>query len=408
MSENRLGGADFVRAAACLTVLFHHLAQRLDLHQDFGPALNFFRVFAQMGTFGVAMFFVLSGFLLARPFWVAFDRGEAMPSLRTYAMRRAARILPGFWLALLVSFVLSVSVFGTVLDGEAVLRVVAGALLVADWHWVTFFPVEVNGPLWSISFEITAYLLLPLAMGLPLLLRRWAGGWSGRLVFLGVIGLVLVVHVLMLTYYPIDDVRRSWEFGMLGGAKYWMPRYNPFSLFAMFAFGMLAAGVGVRLAARRHWGFDVVALGAIAMALFVLNRHLAQNVDPSGFGWLGIPYGFPWFQLAVALFLAVAPSSQFVAALFDNRATRFVATISFGIYIWHMLVIELWRVGFLPGFYYGNIKDGVTFTTTALAIVAVSFAIGWVSWVMVEKPAIGWARRREQAQPARLAPQAAE
>ena len=117
MSDSRLNGADFVRAAACLTVLFHHLAQRMSWQDKLG-GVEWFRVFAQIGTFGVAMFFVLSGFLLSRPFWQALDRGEPAPSLRVYAMRRAARILPGFWLALLVSFVLSITVFGAVLDGQ--------------------------------------------------------------------------------------------------------------------------------------------------------------------------------------------------------------------------------------------------------------------------------------------------
>ena len=125
MTDNRLNGADFVRAAACLTVLFHHLAQRMSWEDQLG-AVEWFRIFAQIGTFGVAMFFVLSGFLLARPFWQALDRGEAAPSLRTYAMRRAARILPGFWLALIVTFVLSITVFGAKLDGQLVLRLFAG------------------------------------------------------------------------------------------------------------------------------------------------------------------------------------------------------------------------------------------------------------------------------------------
>jgi peptidoglycan/LPS O-acetylase OafA/YrhL len=66
--DKRLYGADFARAAACLIVLFHHLAQRLS-QAEISPPLAFFRTFASNGTFGVAIFFVLSGFLLARPFW---------------------------------------------------------------------------------------------------------------------------------------------------------------------------------------------------------------------------------------------------------------------------------------------------------------------------------------------------
>ena len=228
MTDNRLNGADFVRAAACLTVLFHHLAQRMSWQDQLG-GVEWFRVFAQIGTFGVAMFFVLSGFLLSRPFWQALDRGEPAPSLRVYAMRRAARILPGFWLALLVTFVLSITVFGAVLDGQLVLRLVAGIFTVADWHWITLFPVEVNGPLWSISFEVTSYLLLPAGFAALFLLGRWSGqGWQSRLIWLGVIGLALAAHWLFARYYRVDTHQRGWDYGLIGGAKYWMPRFNPF------------------------------------------------------------------------------------------------------------------------------------------------------------------------------------
>ena len=77
MPQQRLLGADFLRAAACLMVLLHHLAFRIG--NDAVPeALRGIMSFAVMGSFGVAVFFVLSGFLLARPFWVALDRGGFM------------------------------------------------------------------------------------------------------------------------------------------------------------------------------------------------------------------------------------------------------------------------------------------------------------------------------------------
>ncbi len=110
----------------------------------------------------MSIFFVLSGFLLAYPFWEAYGTGAGRPDLRVYALRRAARILPGFYLNLLVCFFL-----GLVMVPEApslLLRYFSGLTLTAGFHWLTFFPAEVNGPLWSISFEIFSYVLMPLAM----------------------------------------------------------------------------------------------------------------------------------------------------------------------------------------------------------------------------------------------------
>jgi peptidoglycan/LPS O-acetylase OafA/YrhL len=160
-----------------MIVLAHHVAQRVspDALGEWSQA----SIYVQMFAMGVGAFFVLSGYLLARPFWTALDAGEPMPSIRTYALRRAARILPGFWLALTVTFLLSFLLLGTVLDGTLVLRYLAGLFLVADLHWVTWFPVEFNPPLWSIGCEITSYALLPLCRGRCSNCRSRAAGGRG-------------------------------------------------------------------------------------------------------------------------------------------------------------------------------------------------------------------------------------
>ncbi len=395
MSDNRLLGADFMRAAACLAVLFHHLAQRMSYNDDLG-FMEWFRPFAWMGTFGVAMFFALSGFLLSRPFRQALDAKATMPSIRVYAMRRAARILPGFYLALVVTFILSIAVFGAKLDGQLLLRLASGLLLVADWHWVTLFPVEVNGPLWSICFEITSYVLLPFCFALLFFSARWlSAGWVSRLLWIGVIALVLVVHWLFTRYFPIDSARRGWDFGMMGGAKYWMPRYNPFAFFAMFAIGALAGGVQVMLAKHRNMLFDVLALIGIGLSIFAMVRQM-QAPKPEGWGWLGVPYGFPWFILAVALFLATAPSSAWVGRLLDNPVTRYVARISFGIYIYHYIVLELVRVYWAPDIDHGKMADPIKFLVTSAIITAITVVVAHLSFQFVENPVIQWARGRER------------
>ncbi|WP_055048506.1 acyltransferase family protein [Devosia sp. A16] len=395
MTDNRLPGADFLRAAACLTVLFHHLAQRMSWQNQLA-GVEWFRVFAQIGTFGVAMFFVLSGFLLSRPFWQALDRGEAAPSLRIYAMRRAARILPGFWLALIVTFVLSITVFGARLDGQLWLRLFAGMFAVADWHWVTLFPVEVNGPLWSISFEVTSYLLLPLGFTALFFMARWTGGgWQLRALWLGVIGLALVAHWLFTQYYRVDTYQRGWDYGLIGGAKTWMPRFNPFGFFAMFAIGALAGGLQVRWAKYRHAVFDAIALACLAWGIWLMRQQLSAET-PDGWGWLGVPYGFPWFVLAVALFLASSPSSVLLGRLLDNGLTRYIARVSFGIYIWHYVVLELVRVYWDPQIDHGQASDPTRFVVTSSLIAIITFAVAHLSYHLVENPVIQWARRREQ------------
>ncbi len=375
-------------------VLAHHLAQRLDPN-ILPPAARSLYFFILKGSFGVAVFFVLSGYLLARPFWQALDAGAPMPSLRIYALRRAARIIPAFWLALAVTFVLSITVFAVPFDGSLVLRFLAGLFLVGDWHWSTLFPVEFNGPLWSIGFEVTSYVLLPLCLALLFWFRpRMAGAWTTRFLWVAIVALVVSVHWVIVHHLPMDRSNTGWQFGLLGGAKVWVPRFNPFGFFAVFALGALAGGVQVRLARLRSPVFDVAALVGVALALWSMAASITDP-EGEGFGLADLPYRFPVFPLAVALTLATLPSSVLLGRLADNLVSVFVARVSFGLYVWHYLIIETVRQVWLPDLAYQQIHSTRLWLVVSAIVVAISFAIATASFYLLEQPVIRWARGRE-------------
>lgn len=397
-SNSRLYGADFVRATACFIVLFHHLAQRIDFRSALG-ANPIGEVLNSVGGFGVGMFFVLSGFLLARPFWQALDAGEPMPSLRVYALRRAARIIPGFWLALTVTFILSVTVFGFALDGWLWLRYASGLLLVSDWHWTSLFPVEINGPLWSIGFEVSSYLMLPLGFlaffGLG---QGRLRGWSARLAWLGIIALALGAHWLFYTNVEVDPFNKGWNYGLQGGAKTWMPWFNPFGFFVMFATGALAAGVQVSIAQARSFVFDIVAVAALVVTGTIIWQ---MGLEGGGefYGWLRVPYQFPTFHLMLGLALATAPSSLLIGRILDNPLVAWLARISFGIYVWHYLVLELVRLYWVPEMVYGTMTDATKFVVASVVVTLITLVIASLSWRWLELPVINWARGLENGRP---------
>ena len=394
MTDNRFAGADFLRAAACLVVIGHHLAQRMSWDGPVGW-MEWLRVFNQTGGFGVALFFILSGFLLAHPFWQALDRGEPLPSLRTYAIRRAARILPGFWLALTVTLVLTVTVFRIPLTGELIVRYLAGLFLVADWHWVTLFPVEINGPLWSIGLEVTSYVLLPLGfLALFTLPARVRGSWRGLLLWLAVIAIAIGAHLLFIRFVHPGSIRRGWDYGLMGGAKLWMPRYNPFGFFAMFAIGALAAGLQVQFAKHRGQLFDVLALAALATILVIFGVQTRAN-GTEAYGLFSIPHTFPILQIAAGLFLAFAAASLRVGALLDQPVVRYIARVSFGLYVWHYVVLELFVRFIVPDLDHGQMTDPTRLLLFGSAIILVTGVVAHASFYLMEQPIIRWARNLE-------------
>ncbi|MTA70817.1 MAG: acyltransferase family protein, partial [Actinobacteria bacterium] len=158
--NSRIRGADGFRAIACMMVIYHHVMQRLD------PAaspmwVQVIQFMGMRGEVGVSIFFVLSGCLLATPFWNAFIGHTPQPKMRTYFQNRAARILPSYYFILILSTFLAVKIINFEIVWS---RIVSGVLLVSHFHWNTFFASELDPPLWTITLEIWSYILLPIVL----------------------------------------------------------------------------------------------------------------------------------------------------------------------------------------------------------------------------------------------------
>jgi len=396
-ADHRIAGADGLRAAAALAVVFSHLFQRLSMG-DHGGAILAIQGMAMKGAYGVSIFFVLSGTLLSYPFWTAYLNGAKMPSLRHYAKRRAARIIPGFYVALTVSFLVVLAWYPTTL--HPLVRYVAGLSFLSGWHWLTFFPAESNGPLWSISLEVMSYIFMPLAMlGLFVLGRRLTGGrgrW-GALYWVGVLAVVVLINQWIITTFIPSDEGKGWQFGDVGGAKEWLPYYNPVGFFAHFALGIAAAGfiawIRVR-GIRKHWGFDVLGVaGLLGLVWLVWATRFPLEPEIAG-NFQNQPYLWPWLAGCAAVALIGASHSRVLGRVMDNRFARYTATVSFGIYVWHYLVVGLVELLTNGEFTYGNVHDLGRFALMCLTVLVMSYAIASASWFWMEKKVLSsrWAR----------------
>ena len=393
---DRLTGADGLRAFAALWVVFYHLYQRLHLPSQ-APWLQDVQLMIMKGSFGVSIFFVLSGMLLSTPFWRAYLTGRPFPSIRPYVRRRVARIAPGFYASLLVSFVVSL-VF--VPDAPyRLLRLISGLTFTSGFHWVTFFPVPINGPLWSIGFEVVSYVLMPLAMwGLFRLHHRGTRIAIGY--WVAVFALVIGLNQWIITAFVPSAEGRGWQYGDLGGAKEWMPSYNPIGFFAHFAIGIAAAAAitwwQLRRDGRRHWAFDALGGGALvgmAAAVWVFREPAEPLYLPN---FQGQPYLFPLFAGLVAVALVGLAYSRVLGRLVDNPFARYTARVSFGIYIWHYLLLEL--VALLSGgdLVYFGIADPWRHAALSAVVLGLTYALASASWYWLEKPILNsrWATRK--------------
>lgn len=116
---------------------------------------------------GLSAFFVLSGYLIARPFARAYVAGTRRPRLRSYVRNRVLRVVPAFYL-FTVLVLLRFGLDGTIQTGPG------APTATSEWWQVlgqflfvqgqTDGPAAVPiGPAWSIGAEVGFYVLIPIA-----------------------------------------------------------------------------------------------------------------------------------------------------------------------------------------------------------------------------------------------------
>lgn len=383
----RVHGADGFRAIACLLVMFHHAAQRFNPDQSAGwiKALHFAGWRSEVG---VALFFVLSGCLLSMPFWHAYVNAINGPSLISYARNRIARIVPGVWLSLIVSTLVAVKL----LDGEFnPVRFFTGMLFIYSFHYKTFFPVDTNGPLWTVGLEAWSYICLPIVLALIFKFKR-----SIKTAFIGMLAWIVFLQglqPLIIKKFMTEDYEKGWNFGMTGGAKLWMPYWNFASFFTMFLLGSVAALAicvirSKELDQKVRW--DIISIAASAAAIFIVLKYEVPGTPDS---FTKQAYLSPWYPSLIALALFSGAVGKRFWKVLDNRFFRHVARVSFGLYLWHWLFLTIVERK-LPNDYWSNGSNNIyAWLGMIVFTYGVTWAVAGASFKYFESPILRWNRR---------------
>jgi peptidoglycan/LPS O-acetylase OafA/YrhL len=378
--NSRIRGADGFRAIACMMVIYHHVMQRLDPIAS--PTwVQVIQYMGMRGEVGVSIFFVLSGCLLATPFWNAFIGKTPQPKMRTYFQNRAARILPAYYLILILSTFLAVKI----IDFEIVWsRIVSGVFLVSHFHWNTFFASELDPPLWTITLEIWSYILLPIVL--------FSIFWKARTVKAAAIGMgIWIVFLqslqpLLIKYFMTDDYGKGWDWGWAGGAKLWLPYWNLASFFTQF---LLGASAALYISHRKSKGtqpskkYDLLSLAAILVAFVLIQVRLIPGVPDA---ITRQPYISPLYAAIVAFALATVPFSTFLANFLEMRFFKRVATLSFGLYLWHYMIMQIWQNKMDDTYYYYGTSNLGRWADSTLIVILLTWVFAEISWRFFESP----------------------
>lgn len=212
---SRDNNINFLRFIAASLVIWFHMASLLAIPEPYIMGQG-------LGPIAVNIFFVLSGYLIAK----SWTRSSSFGS---YLIRRIARIFPG----LAVVILLSVFVMGPIVTSLPLGDYFADA---GTWKYLSLIvlapignvlpgvfdanplPYAVNGSLWTLRYEFLAYLLTPLLYAAT---KKLCGG--RKLVFAVVLAVLVLVHFLSYSgLYPLpkvlDNLFRLFAYYMAGVA----------------------------------------------------------------------------------------------------------------------------------------------------------------------------------------------
>ena len=360
-----------LRGIAILLVYFFHTDGLLHFLVPDRPLPSLPLAFVRAGNTGVDLFFVLSGFLLTRPF-VAEARGGRPVVLRDYFVRRALRILPLYWAAVVVVTLIAANDVHDLARGVPYLLFLnmAGA-------WPVMFPYSTVW--WSLATELQFYAALPAARWIlrPGSARRIA---IGALLAYGVLYALGLVHAAL---HPPDE----------GSAWIWSSLYGrlPSFLFGVFgAWGYVLYGerVSARLHASRwmrNGGADALLVGVLFLMTPILREVVRvgfRHAEIAPFQVYHVATSALW--MAFVGFVLVAPLRA--RPLLHNRVLAEVGVVSYSVYLWHVPVVQLSLMALRkrwPDEFHG--WDWFS-AVGVLAITVATFATAWVSYRVLERP----------------------
>jgi peptidoglycan/LPS O-acetylase OafA/YrhL len=357
-SDSRLRGIQGLRALAAGSILLFHI---VIFSEPSGGEFDlglFGRYLVPHLPLGVTLLFVLSAFLLYRPFAKAVLRPRPLPSLTSYLRNRALRILPAYWVILLFTGL----VLQTTHVREADSSLGIGALddpvllLVNAAFLQSFHPDTVLtgiGPAWALADVVVFYAVLPLLVLLAYGLAKRASTREGRrlaalapaalLFVVGLSGKAVAVFVL-----PGAAWEASWH--AVIERSFWA-HADLFALGLAVAVFRVESEDGVLRLPRWWWKAATAALLLVALptAKWTTQEGYADgSLSNSAYDTL--------MAVVCALFLAlvVLPAQETpttLVRLLEGRFIVAVGVVSYSLFLWQVpLIFWLREQGLtLPG-----------------------------------------------------------
>jgi peptidoglycan/LPS O-acetylase OafA/YrhL len=393
---------DTYRAVAILGVVLFHIFQASGVFLALGDSAAAALSFALL-SHTLDILFIVSGFVVYLP---TVAKGGDFGSVRNFAIRRGARLIPAYWVCLAVALLLIVVFASTNLPSIGAIALHFSVLqtpaLLFDGNLALGFGVV--PPVWTLSVEVAFYFVLPLV--------------AVRYFRRPFVGLAAAAALVVAWHYfgtNAGAAASSIGFDLSAAAN---DRFETFyaSQFPSWAFslacGMTGAWIYIRLLdggltpSRRRWALRMTVGAAVALGVvaYIAGRD-ALNDPERFFGLFAqqspvITLLYPAVLSVVLIGLAASPAAA--RKPFEGRFLRWTGDISYAIYLIHFAFI------WLAANEFGLLTDGsmIALLIWCAVVYPASYAYAYLSARWVERPVRRWAhqfgRTAQAGPPAKL------
>jgi peptidoglycan/LPS O-acetylase OafA/YrhL len=307
------------------------------------------------GYLGVSFFFILSGFILAYNYADTFESG--WKGGRNFIVARVARIYPLH----ILTFLLSIPLWWL---GEPLRWIQSACMMVMNLLLVqSYLPIQkiyfsFNAPSWSISDELFFYILTPFLL---YLFQRWIR--QGKRFGYLLMGAFIVSLITLMSVVP---------------ENYQHALFYVHPLFRMcdFVLGILLFLVTRNVKRIPYSTFFQFMSLSLFIASVCFNQWVPQVYRYSIYYW-------PSMLCIVYTFTS---SDGFISKLTERKWLIYLGEVSFGFYMFHLLVIKYMLLIF------PNIQDTRSTLYLLMAMFLFTFLLSMLSFHYFETPARKWVK----------------
>lgn len=320
--QSRLSAVDGLRGVAVLLVVYQHAyATAVSKWLMDATGLKFPYLVAN-GWMGVGLFFVLSGFVLALPYFTGARKMAELEDIKSFYAHRAKRLFPLFLFMAFVSYGFALAA-GHSYPLSLFLSLTTTSMFTAS----EFFPT-INGPFWSLFVEIWFCALFPFLMMAVLKHGVWRVGVVVLLIALVIRGFGAHVSFIDIHINPVKDfiLARMDDF-FVGMTIAWL-----------YAKGRIAGG---------GWRWVVVGLCSLLASALLWDIRLQGRLP-----LLVVPFLNTLAQVGFGSLLVAAISERSsVPRALSVFPLRVMGIMCFSLYLWHGILLrpafyaDLWTLG---------------------------------------------------------------